>query len=80
MERYQVTERDMPARLIRQAARKVGFRDFQTYPHLSQWADLVYRSPSADANRPLLKGWARSCPPRGPMGHRRPGVDSGAPQ
>ncbi len=60
MERYQVTERDMPARLIRKAARKAGFRDFRTLPHLSQWADLVYRRPSRGGTRPLLKGLAKS--------------------
>jgi ubiquinone/menaquinone biosynthesis C-methylase UbiE len=60
MERYQVTERDMPARRIRKAARKAGFRDFRTFPHLSQWADLVYHQPAAGAKAPLLKGMARS--------------------
>jgi ubiquinone/menaquinone biosynthesis C-methylase UbiE len=60
VERFQVTERDMPARRIRKAARKAGFRNFRTYPHLSRWVNLIYPQPPRGATPPLLKGLARS--------------------
>ena len=55
-ERFQVTEKDMPARRIIRAARKTGFKDFRTFPHLSAWAQLMYRpAPNTDQTLPAWK-------------------------
>jgi SAM-dependent methyltransferase len=42
VEKYGVTERDMPPGTIIAAARRAGFRDFLVYPHAAQLRQLVY--------------------------------------
>ncbi len=37
MEKYGVTEKDMPPRLVRRLARRVGFRECRVYPEPWQW-------------------------------------------
>lgn len=44
VERYGVTERDMPPARIVRAAKKVGFRTFQIYPHPDNLAGPMYRN------------------------------------
>lgn len=59
VERFHVTEKDMPARRIIRAARKAGFKDFRTFPHLSAWANIMVRpAPSAGQILPVWKKMA----------------------
>jgi SAM-dependent methyltransferase len=42
VERYSVTERDMPPRTVIAAGRKAGFRHFRVYPHASDVGAAVF--------------------------------------
>jgi SAM-dependent methyltransferase len=42
VERYNVTERDMPPRAVIAAGRHAGFRDFRVYPHASDVGTAVF--------------------------------------
>jgi ubiquinone/menaquinone biosynthesis C-methylase UbiE len=43
--RYNVTEKDMPPRLVRQLGRKIGFRESRVYPQPWQWWSNANREP-----------------------------------
>ncbi len=43
MERFGVTERDMPPSLIIQAGKRAGFKKFIVYPHAYNFLQLTYR-------------------------------------
>ncbi len=62
VQQFQVTERDMPATRIIRAARKVGFRTFQVYPHLSRLHAAVFAGGGGPLKR--LKRWAWCLFPR----------------
>jgi SAM-dependent methyltransferase len=46
VERFHVTEKDMPIHRIIQVGKKVGFKEFHSFPHLSQWASVMHRPSS----------------------------------
>ena len=61
-EKHNVTERDMPPKMIIRAGRKAGFRKFRVYPHASHVHAILYGDPDARFLQGRIKpGLARRC-------------------
>lgn len=52
MERYGITEKDMPPRHVIRMARRIGFSNWRVYPHIKPYTYLLYGS---HPNQPLFR-------------------------